>query len=149
MFCVSTLKMAMQYKKLSSLIFFFSDYSLNHKLKFDTKESKVLDANIYDAERYDIVDPRNPMNKRRREESKQATKNKKVKAEEFQQGAQVQNSVVQQIQCLGLDRQKKPYRTGYFYEKIEPNRSEGQNMKQNEDKGEVGHQKRKYEFKED
>ena len=50
---------------------------MSHNLKFDEASKKVLDANIQDAERYDIVDPRNPLNQRRREASKQLMKNKR------------------------------------------------------------------------
>ncbi|XP_050403420.1 spliceosome-associated protein CWC27 homolog [Patella vulgata] len=47
-----------------------SDLSwMRHTLKFDEKRNKVLDANIHDTDRYEIYDPRNPMNKRRREAS--------------------------------------------------------------------------------
>ena len=50
---------------------------MSHQLKFDSKANKVLDANVNDAERYEIFDPRNPMNQRRREASKHALKDKK------------------------------------------------------------------------
>ncbi|XP_013398671.1 peptidyl-prolyl cis-trans isomerase CWC27 homolog [Lingula anatina] len=54
-----------------------SDISwLGHKLEFEDKSGKVLDANVDDSERYEIFDPRNPMNKRRREASKQNMKGK-------------------------------------------------------------------------
>ncbi|XP_041359029.1 spliceosome-associated protein CWC27 homolog [Gigantopelta aegis] len=45
-----------------------------HKLRFVDKSHKVLDANVTDADRYEIFDPRNPITKRRREASKQAMK---------------------------------------------------------------------------
>ncbi|XP_071839574.1 spliceosome-associated protein CWC27 homolog isoform X1 [Apostichopus japonicus] len=48
---------------------------LAHKLHFDTRSSLVKDANIIDADTYDIIDPRNPINKRKRESSKQKGKN--------------------------------------------------------------------------
>lgn len=51
---------------------------LTHRLEIDEEiHQKVIDANIADNERYDIYDPRNPLNKRKREESKEAMKNKK------------------------------------------------------------------------
>ena len=52
-----------------------------HKLRFVDKSHKVLDANITDADRYEIFDPRNPMTKRRREASKQAMKDGKHEKE--------------------------------------------------------------------
>lgn len=56
---------------------------MRHQLKFDAKGSKVLDANVADVERYEIFDPRNPMNQRRREASKQAMKEGKRKGDGF------------------------------------------------------------------
>ena len=47
------------------------------KLEFDEHRRKVLDANVQELDRYEIIDPRNPLNKRRREASKQAMKSKK------------------------------------------------------------------------
>ncbi|KAL4235648.1 Peptidyl-prolyl isomerase cwc27 [Mactra antiquata] len=45
---------------------------MNHKLHFEEqKKKKVIDANVHDVDRYEINDPRNPLTKRRREESKQ------------------------------------------------------------------------------
>ena len=49
---------------------------MSHKLEFDVKEGKVIDANIDDADRYEISDPRNPLTIRRREASKKAMKDK-------------------------------------------------------------------------
>jgi peptidyl-prolyl cis-trans isomerase SDCCAG10 len=49
-----------------------------HKLEADEEvKQKVIDANVADHERYDIYDPRNPLNKRKREESKAMAKEKK------------------------------------------------------------------------
>lgn len=49
-----------------------------HKLELEEEvKQKVIDANIADHERYDVYDPRNPINKRKREESKQKSKEKK------------------------------------------------------------------------
>ncbi|GFR66125.1 peptidyl-prolyl cis-trans isomerase CWC27 homolog [Elysia marginata] len=55
-----------------------SDLSwMQHRLKFEEPiQSKVLDANVDDAERYEINDPRNPLTKRRREEGKKKSKRK-------------------------------------------------------------------------
>lgn len=50
---------------------------MNHTLKFDDQKRKVLDANINDVERYEIFDPRNPITKRRRENSKKVMKEKR------------------------------------------------------------------------
>lgn len=51
---------------------------LTHKLDIDDEiRTKVIDANVADNERYDIFDPRNPMNKRKREESREMTREKK------------------------------------------------------------------------
>ncbi|XP_052777284.1 spliceosome-associated protein CWC27 homolog isoform X2 [Mya arenaria] len=47
---------------------------LAHKLHFEEQARKVLDANISDLDRYEIHDPRNPLTKRRREESKHKMK---------------------------------------------------------------------------
>ncbi|XP_070562465.1 spliceosome-associated protein CWC27 homolog [Ptychodera flava] len=49
---------------------------LNHRLQFENHESKVKDANIQDEDTFAIFDPRNPINKRRREESKRMKKEK-------------------------------------------------------------------------
>ena len=48
-----------------------------HVLKCEMSASQVKDANIKDADTYSIYDPRNPMNKRRREEGKKKTKERK------------------------------------------------------------------------
>lgn len=54
-----------------------SDLSwLRHKLHFVEPDKKVLDANVHDIDRYELFDPRNPLNKRRREVSKQALREK-------------------------------------------------------------------------
>lgn len=49
---------------------------LRHKLHFVEPDKKVLDANVHDIDRYELFDPRNPLNKRRREVSKQALREK-------------------------------------------------------------------------
>ncbi|KAK6989768.1 peptidyl-prolyl cis-trans isomerase CWC27 [Biomphalaria glabrata] len=50
---------------------------MRHKLQFDDGGGKkVLDANVADADRYEIHDPRNPLTQRRREASKNKTKKK-------------------------------------------------------------------------
>ncbi|XP_022102848.1 peptidyl-prolyl cis-trans isomerase CWC27 homolog isoform X2 [Acanthaster planci] len=48
-----------------------------HILKCEMSMSQVKDANIKDADTYSIYDPRNPMNKRRREEGKKKSKERK------------------------------------------------------------------------
>ena len=51
---------------------------MNHKfVSADQPKNKVMDANVYDAERYDIFDPRNPVNKRKLEASKEAMKKRR------------------------------------------------------------------------
>ncbi|XP_071117410.1 spliceosome-associated protein CWC27 homolog [Haliotis cracherodii] len=50
---------------------------LGHKLHFEDKSRKVIDANITDEDRYEIYDPRNPLNKRRREASKQTSRDRR------------------------------------------------------------------------
>ncbi|XP_061118966.1 spliceosome-associated protein CWC27 homolog [Conger conger] len=50
-----------------------------HVLQFDEQTRKVKDANIQDEDTFEIYDPRNPVNKRRREESKKMMKEKKAK----------------------------------------------------------------------
>uniref|UniRef100_T1JEY8 Spliceosome-associated protein CWC27 homolog n=1 Tax=Strigamia maritima TaxID=126957 RepID=T1JEY8_STRMM len=49
---------------------------LSHTLTFDTKDLKVKDANVKDEDTYEIYDPRNPINQRRREASKHTMKQK-------------------------------------------------------------------------
>uniref|UniRef100_A0A4W6C4M0 Spliceosome-associated protein CWC27 homolog n=1 Tax=Lates calcarifer TaxID=8187 RepID=A0A4W6C4M0_LATCA len=46
---------------------------------FDEQTRKVKDANMQDEDTFEIYDPRNPVNKRRREESKKIMKEKKAK----------------------------------------------------------------------
>ncbi|XP_053303995.1 spliceosome-associated protein CWC27 homolog [Spea bombifrons] len=52
---------------------------MSHVLQFDENEKsrKVKDANMQDEDTFEIYDPRNPVNKRRREESKKLMKQKK------------------------------------------------------------------------
>ncbi|XP_072515094.1 spliceosome-associated protein CWC27 homolog [Salminus brasiliensis] len=50
-----------------------------HVLQFDEQTRKVKDANMQDEDTFEIYDPRNPVNKRRREESKKLLKEKKAK----------------------------------------------------------------------
>lgn len=50
-----------------------------HVLQFDEQTRKVKDANMQDEDTFEIYDPRNPVTKRRREESKKIMKEKKVK----------------------------------------------------------------------
>ena len=53
---------------------------LTHKLDIDDEiRMKVIDANVADNERYDIYDPRNPLNKRKRDESRDMSREKKNK----------------------------------------------------------------------
>ncbi|XP_077981158.1 spliceosome-associated protein CWC27 homolog [Glandiceps talaboti] len=47
---------------------------LKHRLHFESRHNKVKDANVQDEDTFAIYDPRNPINKRRREESKQKRK---------------------------------------------------------------------------
>lgn len=51
-----------------SLLFIL--YRLKHRLTFESEEKLVLakDANIQNEDTFDIYDPRNPLNKRRRGE---------------------------------------------------------------------------------
>ncbi|KAM3600199.1 uncharacterized protein V6R79_019365 [Siganus canaliculatus] len=50
-----------------------------HVLQFDEQTRKVKDANMHDEDTFEIYDPRNPVNKRRREESKKIMREKKAK----------------------------------------------------------------------
>lgn len=50
-----------------------------HVLHFDEQSRKVKDANMQDEDTFEIYDPRNPVNKRRREESKKLLKDKKAR----------------------------------------------------------------------
>ncbi|XP_058267985.1 spliceosome-associated protein CWC27 homolog isoform X1 [Hemibagrus wyckioides] len=52
---------------------------MSHVLQFDEQSRKVKDANMQDEDTFEIYDPRNPVNKRRREESKKLLKQKKAK----------------------------------------------------------------------
>uniref|UniRef100_A0AAQ5ZKH0 Spliceosome-associated protein CWC27 homolog n=1 Tax=Amphiprion ocellaris TaxID=80972 RepID=A0AAQ5ZKH0_AMPOC len=52
---------------------------MGHVLHFDEQTRKVKDANMQDEDTFEIYDPRNPVNKRRREESKKIMKEKKAK----------------------------------------------------------------------
>ena len=49
-------------------------FRLNHKLNCEESERRALDANVAELDRYELFDPRNPLTKRRREESKKAMK---------------------------------------------------------------------------
>lgn len=46
-------------------------------LQFEDRSRKVKDASMQDEDTFEIYDPRNPVNKRRREESKKIMKEKK------------------------------------------------------------------------
>uniref|UniRef100_A0A8C9R2X5 Spliceosome-associated protein CWC27 homolog n=1 Tax=Scleropages formosus TaxID=113540 RepID=A0A8C9R2X5_SCLFO len=50
-----------------------------HVLHFNEQTRKVKDANMQDEDTFEIYDPRNPVNKRRREESKKIMKEKKAR----------------------------------------------------------------------
>lgn len=52
---------------------------LHHKLVFENQEHQAKDASVSDADTFEIFDPRNPINKRRREESKKRQGEKKRK----------------------------------------------------------------------
>jgi peptidyl-prolyl cis-trans isomerase SDCCAG10 len=47
---------------------------MSHKLEFEEKNRKVLDANVSESDRYEIYDPRNPINQRRRGADKESKK---------------------------------------------------------------------------
>ncbi|XP_023066237.1 spliceosome-associated protein CWC27 homolog [Piliocolobus tephrosceles] len=50
---------------------------MSHVLQFEDKSRKVKDASMQDSDTFEIYDPRNPVNKRRREESKKLMREKK------------------------------------------------------------------------
>lgn len=50
---------------------------MTHVLQFEDKTRKVKDASMQDSDTFEIYDPRNPVNKRRREESKKLLREKK------------------------------------------------------------------------
>ncbi|KAG2466348.1 CWC27 protein, partial [Polypterus senegalus] len=50
---------------------------MSHVLHFDDQTRKVKDANVQDEDTFEIYDPRNPVNKRRREESKKKMREKR------------------------------------------------------------------------
>lgn len=52
---------------------------MSHVLQFEDKSRKVKDASMQDSDTFEIYDPRNPVNKRRREESKKLMREKKRK----------------------------------------------------------------------
>ncbi|XP_031731052.1 spliceosome-associated protein CWC27 homolog isoform X2 [Anarhichas minor] len=52
---------------------------MGHVLQFDEQTRKVKDATVQDEDTFEIYDPRNPVNKRRREESKKIMKEKKAR----------------------------------------------------------------------
>ncbi|XP_014675261.1 PREDICTED: peptidyl-prolyl cis-trans isomerase CWC27 homolog [Priapulus caudatus] len=49
---------------------------MHHRLEFEAHEGKVRDVNVHEADAFEISDPRNPINQRRREASKQKLKEK-------------------------------------------------------------------------
>ena len=51
---------------------------MTHKLTTtEQNKTKVIDANVAELNRYEIFDPRNPLTKRRREQSKKQMKDGK------------------------------------------------------------------------
>ncbi|XP_007420183.1 peptidyl-prolyl cis-trans isomerase CWC27 homolog isoform X1 [Python bivittatus] len=52
---------------------------MSHVLHFEDKTRKVKDASVPDEDTFEIYDPRNPVNKRRREESKKILREKKTR----------------------------------------------------------------------
>ncbi|XP_038621653.1 spliceosome-associated protein CWC27 homolog [Tachyglossus aculeatus] len=52
---------------------------MSHVLQFEDKSRKVKDASLQDEDTFEIYDPRNPVNKRRREESKKIMREKKAR----------------------------------------------------------------------
>ncbi|XP_043402265.1 spliceosome-associated protein CWC27 homolog isoform X4 [Chelonia mydas] len=50
---------------------------LSHVLQFEDRSRKVKDASMQDEDTFEIYDPRNPVNKRRREQSKKIMREKK------------------------------------------------------------------------
>lgn len=56
---------------------FLSLCRMSHVLQFEDKSRKVKDASMQDSDTFEIYDPRNPVNKRRREESKKLLRERK------------------------------------------------------------------------
>lgn len=52
---------------------------MSHVLQFEDRSRKVKDASMQDEDTFEIYDPRNPVTKRRREESKKIMREKKGK----------------------------------------------------------------------
>jgi len=52
---------------------------MTHSLHFESNERLAKDANIANEDTFEIYDPRNPINQRRREASQLAMSNKKRK----------------------------------------------------------------------
>ncbi|XP_008641769.2 PREDICTED: peptidyl-prolyl cis-trans isomerase CWC27 homolog, partial [Corvus brachyrhynchos] len=50
---------------------------MSHVLQFEDRSRKVKDASMQDEDTFEIYDPRNPVTKRRREESKKIMREKK------------------------------------------------------------------------
>jgi len=50
---------------------------MTHSLRCETQQKLARDAYIEDEDTFEIFDPRNPINKRRREASKKAMKDKR------------------------------------------------------------------------
>lgn len=69
-------KVSMLGLSLNSLGHLFSS-RMSHVLQFEDKTRKVKDASMQDSDTFEIYDPRNPVNKRRREESKKLLREKK------------------------------------------------------------------------
>ena len=59
-------------------------YRATNTLRFDANTAAAAlakDANVQGADTFDIYDPRNPMNKRRREESKRKSRGDKSRGD--------------------------------------------------------------------
>ncbi|KAG8131059.1 hypothetical protein E2320_017634 [Naja naja] len=57
----------------------YNPLRMSHVLHFEDKTRKVKDASMQDEDTFEIYDPRNPVNKRRREESKKILREKKAR----------------------------------------------------------------------
>lgn len=69
---------------------------MSHVLQFEDKTRKVKDASMQDSDTFEIYDPRNPVNKRRREESKKLLREKKERRWEESGEARAADS----LQCM-------------------------------------------------
>lgn len=65
------------FTELEFVVFLGFFCRMSHVLQFEDRSRKVKDASMQDEDTFEIYDPRNPVTKRRREESKKIMREKK------------------------------------------------------------------------